>query len=81
MSVFIKLKQCLYNLCVGWGVISNNNIDFEKKYNELMTKIGDFIIFNQEDIEFLNTLPNDKLIYIIKIYNKSYIETIKDLLE
>jgi hypothetical protein len=45
-----------------------------------MIKIGDYIVFNQADIDFINTLPNDKLINIINIYNGSYTELINELL-
>jgi hypothetical protein len=54
-------------------------IDIEK-YNKIMIKIDDYIILNKEDIYFINTLPNDKLMHIIKIYNVSYTQTIQELL-
>jgi hypothetical protein len=38
------------------------------KYNEIMEKIGDFSFFNEDDVDFLHTLPKEKLIQIIKIY-------------
>ena len=50
------------------------------KYNEIMEKIGDFSFFNQDDVDFLYTLPNEKLIQIIQIYNVSYTENIITLL-
>lgn len=46
-----------------------------------MRKIGDFIIFDETDIDFLRTLPTEKLIHIIKIYNKDYTDTICELLD
>lgn len=51
------------------------------KYNEIMMKIGDYIVFNEADIDFLRTLPTEKLIHIIKIYNKDYTDTICELLD
>ena len=52
----------------------------DKKYNELLIKIGDYIPFDNEDIIFLHTLPNDKLIDIIKIYNSAYTDIIYKLI-
>ena len=52
----------------------------DKKYNELLIKIGDYIQFENEDIIFLHTLPNDKLIEIIKIYNSAYTDIIRELI-
>lgn len=64
-----------------WGVIDNKpKFDIEK-YDIIMMKIGDYILFNQEDIDFINTLPTDKLINIIKLYNGSYTELIHELLK
>jgi len=52
----------------------------DDKYDIILMKIGDYIVLNEEDINFINTLPKDKLINIIKIYNGSYTETIKCLI-
>jgi hypothetical protein len=38
----------------------------------ILMKIGDYIVLNEENINFINTLPKDKLINIIKIYNKMF---------
>ena len=54
--------------------------DIDDKYKQILMKIGDYIVLNEEDINFINTLPNDKLINIIKLYNGSYTETIQCLI-
>jgi len=72
MFTLIKFLQYLYN---KFFIV----IDIEK-YNKIMIKIDDYIILNKEDIYFINTLPNDKLMHIIKIYNVSYTQTIQELL-
>ena len=79
MIGLIGLYHYLY-IKMGGGVIDNKpKFDIEK-YDKIMVKIGDYILFNQEDIDFINTLPNDKLKNIIKIYNGSYTELINELL-
>ena len=60
------IMQYIYTF-LGWRKGGTEVND--KKYNELLIKIGDYIQFDNEDIIFLHTLPNDKLIDIIKIYN------------
>lgn len=59
-------------------IIKDDIID--DKYKQILMKIGDYIVLNEEDINFINTLPNDKLINIIKLYNGSYTETIQSLI-
>ena len=59
-------------------IIKDDIID--DKYKQILMKIGDYIVLNEEDINFINTLPNDKLINIIKLYNGSYTETIQCLI-
>jgi len=86
MYLLIKIFDLLYNIIFNseWlfdrlSIYNKNNFDV-KKYNEIMTKIDDYKIFNKEDIDFITTLPNNKLIYIIRIYNESYTQTIEELL-
>ena len=45
-----------------------NNYDY-KKYKLLINKICNYKILNIDDYIFINTLPKDKIINIIKIYN------------
>lgn len=59
-------------------VKNNSNIE---KYNVIIAKIGDYIVFNEEDIDCLYTLSNEQLIDIIKIYNSCYPDTINVLLK
>ena len=72
---------CIIIYTSKWGGVIDNKPKFDiEKYDKIMVKIGDYILFNQEDIDFINTLPNDKLKNIIKIYNGSYTELINELL-
>ena len=78
--------QYLHNIIIYFygrsqenNLITKLNFDIEK-YDIILNKIDDYIVLNKEDIDYINTLPNDKLIYIIKIYNNSYTETIQELL-
>ena len=78
MLGLIGLYHYLY---IKMGGVIDNKPKFDiEKYDKIMVKIGDYILFNQEDIDFINTLPNDKLKNIIKIYNGSYTELINELL-
>jgi hypothetical protein len=62
------------------NILSVKDFFHKDKYNEIMEKIGDFSFFNEDDVDFLHTLPKEKLIQIIKIYNINYIENIITLL-
>ena len=71
------IMQCIYTF-LGGGC--NYRIEVsDTKYDEIVVKISDFIIFDNEDITYLNTLPNNKLIDIIKIYNNNYTEIIHEI--
>lgn len=56
------IMQYIYTF-LGWRKGGTEVND--KKYNELLIKIGDYIQFDNEDIIFLHTLPNDKLNYLL----------------
>ena len=52
-----------------------------KKYNTILEKIGDYMILDSDDMQYLKTLPKEKLMNIIELYNENYTETIIYLVE
>ena len=80
MNIWIKW---LFSFFVFNSSVNNmkEKILFDhNKYKLLEPKIRNFEILTNEELEFIHTLPREKLIYIIKIFSL-HVRAIKPILE